>query len=164
MDPLFLFELIGRYTGTNQLILSPDAPPRASQATASITPISRGKLVRLDYTWDDDGPQEGSLLIGAQDGRDGMLAAWTDSWHLGTKLLVCTGDIDATALRVLGSYTAVGAGAPPGPDWGWRIVVQRADAGSFILRMFNIAPDAQGGTDGDGDLAVDAHFHPVEQR
>jgi len=62
---------------------------------------------------------------------------------------------------VLGTYTAAGAGAPAGPDWGWRIVVQRAEGVSFILRMFNIAPDAKGRADGDGDLAVDTHFHPA---
>ena len=86
---MFLLELIGPYNGTNHLILSPTEPPRQSPATATVTSVSRGKLVRLDYTWDDDGPQEGSLLIGAQDGRDGMLAAWSDSWHMGQKLLVC---------------------------------------------------------------------------
>jgi hypothetical protein len=78
---MFLLDFIGRYNGTNNLILSPAEPPRQSPATASITPVSRGKLVRLDYTWDDDGPQEGSLLIGAQDGHEGVLTAWTDSWH-----------------------------------------------------------------------------------
>jgi len=65
------------------------------------------------------------------------------------------------SLCVLGTYTAAGAGAPAGPDWGWRIVVQRAEGVSFILRMFNIAPDAKGRADGDGDLAVDTHFHPA---
>lgn len=158
---MFLLELTGSYSGTYHLILDPAEPPRPSPATATVTPVSRGKLVRLDYTWDDDGPQEGTLLVGAQDGRDGVLAAWTDSWHMGNKLMVCSGDIDATSLRVLGTYTAVGAGAPPGPDWGWRIVVERAEAGSFILRMFNIAPGDNGRVDGEGDLAVETHFHPV---
>ena len=82
---MFLLELTDRYSGTNQLILSPSEPPRSSAATAIVTPISRGKVVPLDYTWEDDGPQEGSLLIGAQDGRDGVLAAWTDSWHMGAR-------------------------------------------------------------------------------
>lgn len=75
--------------------------------------------------------------------------------------MIFSGDISENLLHLVGSYTAVGAGAPPGPDWSWRITIERADAGSFILRMFNIAPDAQGRADGDGDLAVDAHFHPV---
>lgn len=100
---MFLLELTGRYSGTNHLILSPAEPRRPSPATEIVTPVSRGKLVRLDYTWDDDGPQEGSLLIGAQDGRDGVLAAWTDSWHLGKKLMICSGDLDTTSLRVLGT-------------------------------------------------------------
>jgi hypothetical protein len=156
-----MLELIGRYSGTNNLILSPAEPPRPSPATAIVTPVSRGKLVRLDYTWDDDGPQEGSLLVGAQDGRDGVLAARTDSWHMGKKLMVCSGDIDTTTMRVLGTYTALGAGVPPGPDWGWRIEIKRAEAGSFILSMFNIAPDDNGRVHGEGDLAVETHFHPA---
>lgn len=158
---MFLLELSGRYNGTNHLILSPAELPRRSPATAIVTPVSRGKLARLDYTWDDNGPQEGSLLVGLQDGRDGVLVAWTDSWHMGNKLMVCDGDIDTTTLRVLGTYTAIGAGAPPGPDWGWRIVIKRGEAGSFTMRMFNIAPDDNGRSDGEGDLAVDAHFHLV---
>jgi hypothetical protein len=44
---------------------------------------------------------------------------------------------------------------------GWRIVIERAEGGSFILRMFNIAPDADGRADGDGDLAVETHFQSV---
>jgi hypothetical protein len=159
---MFLLDLAGSYSGTNNLILSPAEPPRGSPATATVTAISRGKLVRLDYTWDDDGPQEGTLVIGAQDGREGVVAAWTDSWHMGNKLMTFAGDIDRNSLRLLGTYTAVGAGAPPGPDWGWRIVIERIERGAFILRMFNIAPDEAGRVDGDGDLAVDTHFQPME--
>jgi uncharacterized protein DUF1579 len=160
---VFLFDLAGRYAGTHDLILPPGEPSRSSLATATVAPVSRGKLVRLDYTWDDNGPQEGTLLVGAQDGRDGMLSAWTDSWHLGSKLMVCAGEIDTERLRVLGTYTAEGAGAPPGPDWGWRIIVELAQNGAFFLRMFNIAPDEMGRTDGAGDLAVHALFGPLNE-
>ena len=72
-----------------------------------------------------------------------------------------SGDIDTTSIHMLGTYTALGAGAPPGPDWGWRIAIRRFKAGSFILRMFNIAPDENGRVDGEGYLAVETHFHPV---
>jgi hypothetical protein len=77
---------------------------------------------------------------------------------MGKKLMVCSGDIDVTSLRLLGTYAAVGAGAQRGPDWGWRIVVELAESGSFILRMFNIAPGDNGRADGEGDLAVETHF------
>lgn len=153
---MYLLELTGRYSGANHLILGPAEPRRPSPVTATFTPVSRGKLVRFDYTWDDDGPQKGTLLVGAQDGRDGVLAAWTDSWHMGNKLMVCSGDIDATSLRLLGTYIA-----PPGPDWGWRFVIKQSEAGWFILQMFNIAPDDNGRVNSEGDLAVETHFHPM---
>ena len=72
-------------------------------------------------------------------------------------LMVCRGDIDATSLNLLGTYAA-----PPGPDWGWRIVIRQSEAGSFILQMFNLAPDNQGRVDGKGDLAVETHFHSAD--
>jgi hypothetical protein len=69
-----------------------------------------------------------ALLVKGRDyhrnrGCDGVLAAWTDSWHMDHKLMVCRGDIDATSLRLLGTYAA-----PPGPDWGWRIVIRQSEA------------------------------------
>ena len=158
---MFLFELAGEYAGTNHLILDPAEPPRVSDANASVVLASRGKVVRLDYTWDDNGPQEGMLLIGAPDGREGVLAAWTDSWHMGKKLLICNGDVDARSIRLLGTFTSVGAGGPPGPDWGWRILLEPVDDRSFTMRMFVIAPDSDGSVDGDGDLAVEVRFNPV---
>jgi hypothetical protein len=115
---MFLLELTGRYSGTNNLILSPAEPPRPSPATASVTPVSRGKLVRLDYTWDDDGPQEGLLLVGARDGRDGVLGASTDSWHMGKKLMVFSGDIDATTMRVLARTPRLAPAARRDPTGG----------------------------------------------
>ena len=158
---MFLFELGGQYAGTNHLILDPAEPARVSDATASVNLVSHGKVMRLDYTWDDNGPQEGMLLIGSQDGRDGALAAWTDSWHMGNKLLICSGDVDARSISLLGSYSSVGAGGPPGPDWGWRIVLEPVDDSSFTMRMFNISPDAEGRADGEGDLAVEVLFKQV---
>lgn len=90
-----------------------------------------------------------------------LTGRYSNTNHMGNKLMVCNGDIDAATMRLLGSYTAVGAGAPPGPDWGWRIAVERGEGGSFILPMFNIAPDDNGRVNGEGDLAVETHFHPV---
>lgn len=153
---MFLLDLAGCCGGTNNWILGREQPRRSSAATAPVTPDSRGRVVRLDYTWDEGGPQEGMLPVGARDGPDGVLAAWIDSWHMGSKLMLCRGDIDASSLRLFGTYTA-----PPGPDWGWRIVIKRSAHSASVLQMFNIAPDDRGRWDGEGDLAVETHFHSV---
>ena len=50
---------------------------------------------------------------------------------------------DAGEADIAGSYSA-----PPGPDWGWRVVVHSPQADSFLLEMFNRSPDGQ------EDLAV----------
>lgn len=161
---MFLFEQIGEYAGSNKLILMPSDPPRISQATAKVTAIARGKVIRLDYTWEDNGPQEGSMMIGVRDGADGIIAAWTDSFHFSKKIMICTGVSDASSVSVHGTYSTVEYGGLSSPDWGWRIVLTKAEQGSFVLQMFNILPDDNGRADGPGSLAVDTHFHPTGTR
>lgn len=161
---MFLFEQIGEYAGSNKLMIMPSDPPRVSQATAKVSALARGKVIQLDYTWEDNGPQEGSLMIGERDGADGVIAAWTDSFHFSKKIMICTGESDAGSVSVHGTYSTVEYGGPSSPDWGWRIVLSKAEQGSFVLQMFNILPDENGRADGPGNLAVDTHFYPAGTR
>lgn len=152
MEPLKLLQtLIGNWTGTSRLWLNPSEPPCECRSTASVSAAARGKFMRVDYTWDYRGdPQQGSLLFGHERERNVVTAVWIDSWHMGAKYMACEGKATDGAISVRGSYAA-----PPGPDWGWRTVIEPRGADSFRLLMYNITPHGQEA------LAVDAVYENV---
>jgi hypothetical protein len=123
----------------------------------TVTPMLRGLFLRVDYTWVYQGaPQEGVLLIGYESQAEAVTAFWADTWHIGQTVMVCRGSSAPAlpegdvSLWVLGSYVA-----PPGPDWGWRTVIQPgADGkeGTFQMTMYNITPD------GEQYIAVEATY------
>ena len=51
------------------------------------------------------------------------------------------------SVSIQGSYAA-----PPGPDWGWRILIEPRQADSFWMVMYNISPE------GREALAVEATY------
>jgi Protein of unknown function (DUF1579) len=152
MEPLdVLHALAGNWTGTSRLWLNPSEPPYECRSTVWVISAARGKFMRLDYTWDYQGePQEGALLLGHERERNIVTAVWIDSWHMGAKYMACEGKVTDGAISVRGSYAA-----PPGPDWGWRTVIEPRGADSFRLDMYNITPDGQAA------LAVEALYHKV---
>lgn len=132
--------LTGDWTGTNRLGLSPDAPVRESESTASVTPAAQGRFLVVRYLWADEGkPQDGELLVSLDPKRSELVAAWIDSWHMGDRFMTLTGTPrgDGT-ICVEGAYEA-----PPGPDWGWRIEIHPEGAGQFEMLMTNISPDGE---------------------
>lgn len=121
--------LVGAYSGDNQLWLMPGDPVRASKATAVVSSAAQGQFLQIAYTWDEGGPQDGVLWLGESVG------AWIDSWHMTRQVLSLRGEIDeAGALWGYGSYPA-----PEGPDWGWNISVA-ATGGGLLVAMFNVPP------------------------
>ena len=114
-----------------------------------LTTLLGGRFVRLDYDWSYRGTrQEGSLLIGCQSDLDRMTVHWIDSWHMSDAVLACTGAVEESGdVDVRGSYAA-----PPGPDWGWRIVIRPADPAGLHVVMHNVTPRRRGGRGRGGDL------------
>jgi hypothetical protein len=138
----------GSWRGTNKLHDPHNNVAEESAGTAAVTPVLGGKFVRMDYTWEYQGkPQEGSLLIGCDAREDTLTAHWIDSWHMGNKVMACSGPGQAgPVFSVRGSYAA-----PPGPDWGWRIEITPGDS-ELRLVMVNIWPE------GKEELAVEAVY------
>ena len=142
--------LAGRWNGTYRLIVNPAEPPRESKTSAVVTPVAAGGFVRMDYTWEEDGkPQDGSILLGRDSERCVVTAHWVDSWHMSDKVMACEGpSTDAgSSLEVRGAYAA-----PPGPDWGWRTVIEATGTDSFRMLMYNVSPD------GREDVSVEAAY------
>ena len=104
------------------------------------------------HSWQLPGNQPAVAWIGQEAQTDQVSASWIDSWHSGDRLMSCVGTLTAEgAFSVKGSYLA-----PPGPDWGWRVVVKpESGAEAWSLRMYNITPE------GDEHLAVEAVFSPL---
>lgn len=119
-----------------------------SQSSMTVTPLLGGKFVRLDYTWAYQGaPQEGSLLVGFNPKSGEVTAHWIDGWHNGTRVMPCTGtSADGSSISVAGSYPA-----PPGPDWGWKTVIEPGE-NSLAVTMYNVWPE------GKEELAVEMKY------
>lgn len=146
--PTKLTTLVGPWTGAHRLWLSPAEPVRESAATATVTLAGQGKFISIAYTWAEDGPQDGLLMIGQAANSDTVHAAWIDSWHYSDKLMNCVGSLTPQGgFSVKGFYPA-----PPGPDWGWRIVIEPHASDAWQMLMFNVTPEGQ------EQLAVEALF------
>lgn len=139
----------GNWHGSYRLYVDPKGPPDESGSSLAITPLLRGSFIRIDQTWAFQGkPQEGSMLVGFDEDGKQVSLHWIDTFHMGRKVMACIGAAgEGTAIDVLGSYSA-----PPGPDWGWRIVLDPKGKTNLEIRMFNINPD------GTEQLAVHATY------
>jgi len=146
-----LIGLTGRWRGTYRLIVEPDQPARDSESTAVVAPVAGGRFARIDCGWEFEGnPQEGSILFGSDRERGVVTALWVDSWHTINKVMSCEG-VAGASLDLLGSYAA-----PPGPNWGWRTVIDTPEPDSFRMVMYNISPA------GKEHLAVDAVYRRAD--
>lgn len=149
-----LSRLVGDWQAISRLWLSPDDPVRESESLAAIRPAGREQFSELEYSWAfDDRPQVGRLILGQDPGSHAVKAVWFDSWHMKNDFMVCQGGVDPTGVvAVKGTYSA-----PPGPDWGWEILIEPDAQGGFALSMYNIPPG------GEPELAVEARYTRVRE-
>ena len=131
---------VGRWRGSSRLHDPHTGKPEDSTSTAVLTTLLGGRFIRLDYDWSYQGaPQEGSVLIGFRSEPGKATAHWIDSWHMSDGVMACEGAIEPDGtIAVRGGYAA-----PPGPDWGWRIVVRPGDGSALQVAMHNVTPDGQ---------------------
>jgi len=141
----------GTWQGTNRLHNPETGQHDDSPSTLTVTPVLDGRFVRLDYTWLFQGaPQSGVMLVGHENEANIDTAYWIDSWHNGDKGMLCRGpatDDDSATLK--GSFAA-----PPGPDWGWDIVLTPVPGQSFTIVMHVYSPEGEQGP------AVEASYMP----
>jgi hypothetical protein len=135
-----LREMVGEWTGHNQLWLMPGAPVRESATTATVSLVAGDRYLVMRYHWADEGkPQDGHMIVRLADDSTDTDIAWVDSWHQGAAIMRLAGvqkGPDAVIGR--GSYPA-----PTGPDWGWKVGVFAEGKDRFVMRMWNITPDGQ---------------------
>src|SRR5262249_39660991 len=143
--------LSGEWTGTNLLRQSWVTPPDThSSSRLSVRSVAKDKFLMFTYTWSHENvPHEGLILLGYDKGQGVATAAWVDSWHMSAKIMSCQGSIDQQGVIDLrGTYEA-----PPGPDWGWRIIINSNLDRQLQIVMYNCSPE------GEEDLAVQADYN-----
>lgn len=134
-----LASLVGRWSGDNTVWLEPGTDPLRSSASADVSLEAEGQALSMRYVWAEGGKaQSGVLLLVGDATLTAWAGAWTDSWHYANQLMDVRGAGDGNSVSVRGSYAA-----PPGPDWGWRLVLEPGDADRCMLRMHNITPDGE---------------------
>jgi hypothetical protein len=147
--PARLETAVGLWAGPSLLWFAPGTEPFACESTADLQHEADGRMLALRYAWSHEGkPHAGVLLLGDDPATGRCDAAWADSFHNGHRLMPLSGDVSADGTAdVLGRYAA-----PPGPDWGWRIVLDHPSPDLLLLQMYNITPDGQSA------LAVEARY------
>ncbi len=133
-----LTDLEGQWFGNNSLWVMPEDPVRESDSEASVTIAVHGTVALITYTWAYEGtPQEGTLLV--RTGPEDVETVLVDPWHTGGKFMTFSSEgATEDLVDVRGSYAA-----PPGPDWGWRIILRADSADEFLMLMYNITPDGE---------------------
>ena len=147
--PPSLANLVGQWSGTNHLWLSPTEPASESATVMIVAMTAQDQFFTLHYSWSYEGtPQDGLLLLGYEEQLNITKAVWVDSFHMQDKFMVCEGFVeDDGKIVIKGSYAA-----PPGPDWGWQISLAMKSSDQFEFVMHNITPE------GDVHLAVKATY------
>jgi hypothetical protein len=141
----------GTWHGTSRLHMPELGQPDESASTLTVTPVLGGRFVRLDYTWAFQGqPQEGSMLVGHENEGNADTAYWVDTFHTPDKAMLFRGDAgEGDAITVKASWAA-----PPGPDWGWDIVLTPQPGAALSMVMHIYTPE------GEMAPAVEAAYTP----
>ena len=153
VDANELTELVGTWSGQNQLWVYPGEPVREPATTAVIRRRASDDALTIAYDWvEANETQNGVLTIPLGTSVRARTVEWVDTWHTQDLPMRFRHDPQHEGLvSVRGSYSA-----PPGPDWGWRIVLDRESADTFRIRMWNVTPE------GVEALAVNANLSRVE--
>jgi hypothetical protein len=128
----------GDWAGSYKLWLDPTQPPVECASTATVEKVGQGKFLTLRYTWEFDGkPHDGAMVVGVDPKESVLNVHWIDSFHNGHLIMACTGRVPAEDAEVsaLGHYAA-----PPGPDWGWRTLLEHSVNDELRMVMYNIPP------------------------
>lgn len=130
----------GKWKGTKKLWLAPGKSSSESEITACVSDSALGRCAVIDYIWTLKGErQQGHLVLNTDYGKGAVQAAWVDSFHMATGIMILKGEFTRPdTIDLTGSYPA-----PPGPDWGWRMVISAPDDHALNLINYNISPEGE---------------------
>ncbi|MCG6143847.1 DUF1579 domain-containing protein [Leptospira bandrabouensis] len=136
-----LQKLLGHWSGKTKTWFEKDVLTDESNAEATITTLLDGRFISIDYHSSLDGkPFVGKMILGFDIPYQRYTSSWIDSFHMGTQIMLSSGESKGNGFSVLGSY-----GNPEYGEalWGWRTEIQFISEKEFSLTAFNISPDGE---------------------
>jgi hypothetical protein len=143
----------GQWKGTKKLWLAPGKSMCECSITANVTDSVVGRSAVIAYSWELEGvPQEGHLLLTTGFGKGAVQAAWVDSFHKSTGIMVLKGEFTANdTIDLMGHYSD-----SKGPDWGWRMIIRAQNDRTLELINYNVTPS------GEEQLAIEVRLTKSE--
>jgi len=133
--------LIGNWEGTAKTWFEKDVLADESAVKGVFSSILGSRFVSYDYEGSlNDKPIEGKMIIGFDIPYQKFTSSWIDSFHMGTQIMLSSGNATAKGFSVLGTY-----GSPEYGEqlWGWRTELQVINKDEIILSAFNISPEGE---------------------
>ncbi len=128
----------GKWTGIKKLWLAPGKSVCESDISADVNETAMGRSAIIGYSWSLKGePQEGHLLLTTDYGKGNVQAAWVDSFHKSTGIMVLKGRFSMPDTIDLLSQDATASA----PGWGWRMIIRAPDDNHLELINYSITPD-----------------------
>lgn len=136
-----LLNLGGEWIGNTKTWFEADVLSDDSQSILMISSILGNRFISFDYQGSLDGkPFEGKMIIGFDIPYQKFTASWVDSFHMGTQIMLSSGNATEKGFSILGTY-----GSPEYGDqlWGWRTTLEIVSDNEIVLRAYNVSPEGE---------------------
>ncbi|MDQ0638876.1 hypothetical protein QF042_002441 [Pedobacter sp. W3I1] len=136
-----LQSLIGNWKGTTKTWFEKDVLADESLSEAKITAILGNRFISFDYQGSLEGKAfEGKMIIGFDIPYQRFTISWIDSFHMGTQIMLSSGEATSNGFSVVGEY-----GSPEYGEqlWGWRTTLEIINADEIILTAYNVSPEGE---------------------
>lgn len=136
-----LSNLVGKWGGTTKTWFEKDILADESPVEGVISSILEKRFVSYDYQGSlNDKPLEGKMIIGFDIPYQKFTSSWIDSFHMGTQIMISSGDATQNGFSILGTY-----GSPEYGEklWGWRTELKIVDGNQIIFSAYNVSPEGE---------------------
>ncbi|MFC3559956.1 DUF1579 domain-containing protein [Pedobacter jamesrossensis] len=133
--------LVGKWQGETKTWFEKDVLADESPMSGTISTILGSRFISYDYEGSLDGQAfEGKMIIGFDIPYQKFSASWIDSFHMGTQIMLSSGEFTENGFSILGSY-----GSPEYSDqpWGWRTELEVLSDNEIIFSAYNISPEGE---------------------
>ncbi|WP_316737550.1 DUF1579 domain-containing protein [Pedobacter aquatilis] len=136
-----LADLIGNWQGQTKTWFEKDVLADESPMAATITTILGSRFISYDYEGSLDGQAfAGKMIIGFDIPYQRFSASWIDTFHMGTQIMLSSGEFTENGFSILGSYGSPEYGDQP---WGWRTELEVISNDEIVLSAYNISPEGE---------------------